>query len=97
MSLGDGSAIGATTNLTKIEMKIFWLMWMMTVIVTCIIFLNFVVAEACASYTRVVESLDAVIKQAQAILISESEEMTLNRFKNKAKFPRYLVVRCIEN
>ena len=64
LSLGDFSAVGAAGKLSSIEMKIFWLMWMMTVIITSIIFLNFVVAEACASYARVVESLDSVIKQA---------------------------------
>jgi hypothetical protein len=97
LSLGDFSAVGATSHLTEIEMAIFWLMWMMTVIVTCIIFLNFVVAEACASYSRVVETLESVIKQAQAILISESEEMMIGRYKNKAKFPRYLISRQIES
>ena len=43
-------------------MQIFWLMWILTVVVTSIIFLNFVVAEACASYSRVVDSLESVIK-----------------------------------
>lgn len=80
LSLGDFSAVGATGNLNKIEMQVFWVMWMMTVIVTCIIFLNFVVAEACASYSKVVEALESIIKQAQAVLIAESEEMTLKRF-----------------
>jgi hypothetical protein len=89
--------VGATGNLSSAEMKVFWLMWLMTVIITSIIFLNFVVAEACASYSRVTESLESVIKQAQAILISESEEMMMNRYKNKAKFPRYLISRQIEN
>jgi hypothetical protein len=37
-------------------------MWMMTVIVTCVIFLNFVVAEACASYGKVVEALESIIQ-----------------------------------
>lgn len=62
LSLGDFSAIGATSSLLKHEMQIFWLMWILTVVVTSIIFLNFVVAEACASYSRVVESLESVIK-----------------------------------
>lgn len=61
LSLGDFSAVGATGDLNKIEMQVFWVMWMMTVIVTCIIFLNFVVAEACASYSKVVESLESII------------------------------------
>lgn len=80
LSLGDFSAVGATGDLSKIEMQVFWVMWMMTVIVTCIIFLNFVVAEACASYSKVVEALESIIMQAQAVLIAESEEMTLKRF-----------------
>jgi hypothetical protein len=64
LSLGDSSAIGATGSLSKLEMQIFWLMWILTVVITSIVFLNFVVAEACASYSRVVESLESVIKQA---------------------------------
>ena len=78
-------------------MQIFWLMWILTVVVTSIIFLNFVVAEACASYSRVVESLESVIKQAQAALIGESEDMTMNRFKTNEKFPKYLITRTIEH
>ena len=97
LSLGDFSAIGAISTMKKIEIQLFWVMWMMTVIVTCVIFLNFVVAEACASYSRVVESLESVIKQAQAILIAESEDMTMNRYKSKFKFPRYLIARSIES
>ena len=62
LSLGDFSTVGATGDLSKIEMQVFWVMWMMTVIVTCIIFLNFVVAEACASYATVVESLESIIQ-----------------------------------
>jgi hypothetical protein len=53
MSLGDFSAIGAIQTLSQIDNKIFWVMWIWTVIVTCIVFLNFVVCEACASYAKV--------------------------------------------
>jgi hypothetical protein len=62
LSLGDFSAVGATKDMSRIEMQVFWVMWMMTVIVTCVIFLNFVVAEACASYANVVESLESIIQ-----------------------------------
>ena len=60
MSLGDFSAIGAIKSLSKIDNQIFWLMWIWTVIVTCIIFLNFVVCEACASYARIKEIMEQV-------------------------------------
>ena len=68
-------------------------MWILSVVVTCIIFLNFVVAEACASYSKVTESLESVIKQSQAALIGESEDMTLRLFKNNEKMPKFLIVR----
>ena len=72
-------------------------MWILTVVVTSIIFLNFVVAEACASYSRVVEQLEPVIKQAQAGLIAESEDMMMNRSKNNEKLPKYIIVRQLED
>ena len=61
MSMGDFSAIGESTSLQMPENIVFWLLWGLTVIVTCVIFLNFIVAEACASYSAVVETLDEVI------------------------------------
>ena len=57
MSMGDFSAIGASKTLEPIEGRIFWFLWLATTILTCIIFLNFVVAEACASYAKVKDYL----------------------------------------
>ena len=48
-------------KLTQQENWIFWLVWILTVIVTNVVFLNFIVAEASASYTKVTETLEAVI------------------------------------
>jgi hypothetical protein len=61
ISMGDFSAIQASMDLGKVEQKIFWVMWLFSVIVTCIIFLNFVVAEACASHQKVVKHIDQYI------------------------------------
>jgi len=97
MSMGDFSAIGAQKTLNAVESKIFWLLWLVTSIMTCIIFLNFVVAEACASYARVKEYLGAVIQREKAVLIAESEEMSMNCMRNKTKYPKYLIVRKLEN
>ena len=94
--MGDFSAIGDSKALQQEENILFWLLWALTVCVSCIIFLNFIVAEASASYTKVTETLQEVIQQEKAALIAESEEMAISQFKNNQNYPRYLIVREIE-
>jgi len=53
LSMGDFAAIDAADSLNKDENLLFWFIWGVTVVVTCIIFLNFIVAEASAVYTKV--------------------------------------------
>ena len=60
MSLGDFD-FDASTLLEKQENLIFWLVWLLIVVITCIIFLNFIIAEASASYEKVSERLKAFI------------------------------------
>ena len=54
----------------------FWLMWVVAIIITNIIFLNFIVAEVSASYSKVTETLTAVIWRERASLIHEADIMT---------------------
>ena len=54
LSVGDYGAIQASKELDSIEAKLFWVLWCGAVCITSIIFLNFVVAEACASYNKVI-------------------------------------------
>jgi len=82
LSIGDQSLIGSTLKLTRTETWLFWLVWVLAVIVTNIIFLNFVVAEASASYTKVTDTLQAVIWQERASMIHEAESMTRKKDKN---------------
>ena len=56
--MGDGAAISASKLLDTGENNIFWIMWLITTIVTSIVFLNFIVAEASASYVKVTEILE---------------------------------------
>ena len=59
LSIGDGSIIGASKLLgTKTENRIFWLLWILITIITSVIFLNFIVAEASASYSKVTDTLE---------------------------------------
>ena len=96
VSLGDFSCITPSKNLGMIDNRVFWLAWLLISIITCIVFLNFVVCEACASYSKVKECLEQVQIQSRALLIAESEQMALKRFKNNEMFPKYLIVRTID-
>jgi hypothetical protein len=66
ISMGDNTAIGIAKKkgfkLEGADNYIFWILWIFTAIITCVIFLNFIVAEASASYSKVVECLDQVIR-----------------------------------
>lgn len=66
---------GASYFLKKNENWTFFITWFVTVVVLCIIFLNFIIAEASASYANVMENLDALKNKAKALLISEAETM----------------------
>jgi hypothetical protein len=59
--MGDFAAIDASTELSSPENIMFWIFWVLTVVITSIIFLNFIVAEASASYSNVVDTLESVI------------------------------------
>ena len=96
LSMGDFAAIDAQSSLNKHESRIFWVFWVLTLVLTCIIFLNFVVAEACASYMRVKDYLLPIIEREKSVLLTECEQMTLKRFKNKEKYPKFLIVRETE-
>ena len=96
LSMGDGSAIGPSTSLLGAENWIFWITWALIVIVTAVIFLNFIVAEAGNSYNMVTEFLDEFIAQEKASLIFEAECMARKGAKNNINYPRYIIKRTID-
>jgi hypothetical protein len=57
MSIGDNSLIEAAKKLGAAENRLFWILWLLGVVITSIIFLNFIVAEASGSYAKVTETL----------------------------------------
>ena len=86
----------ASTYLTPQENALYWLIWLMVVVMTCIIFLNFIIAEASASYEKVKENLVAMINKEKSALIGEAEGMIWRRSKDDQAFPRYVIIREIE-
>jgi len=62
-----------------------------------IVFLNFIVAELSNTYTDVKENLNAMQNYGKAQMISEIESIYPNRFKCNKYFPKYIIIRDVEN
>lgn len=84
--MGDYDFEGA--NYLNPELNyIYWLVWFLSIVITCIIFLNFIIAEASASYTKVKDNLDEMVFNERSSLIVESENMLPKRLKTPYMFP----------
>ena len=97
ISLGDFN-FEASTKLDEFENFIFWFAWFAIVMMTCIIFLNFIIAEVSSSYEEVKLHIDGLILKERASLIKESEDMMRKEsLTNKEYFPKYLITRDQED
>lgn len=63
LATGDFGIINSSLLLEESESRMFWLIWFFTVIVACVIFLNFIVAEASETYNVVSEHLQETLEQ----------------------------------
>jgi len=95
-TLGDYNCIVMSIYLNTEESCLFWIMWFVIVVVGSIIFLNFIIAEASASYEKVFNNLDEFIEKQKADLISESENLTPAAFKNHHSYPKFIVMREVD-
>lgn len=82
-------------HLTKHEHWLFWVMWILMVQFSLLIFLNFIIAEVSNSYAIVSENIDEIIQKERARLILEAEDVLTDytKLNNKEKFPKYIIVR----
>jgi len=92
-AIGEFGMFGVATQSAAEENIMFWIVWFAVVFVLNIIFLNFIIAEAGASYNNVQELLDEYIWQSKAALIAEAEDMLPDFMKSDQKFPKYLITR----
>ena len=83
VSLGDNSIVGEIADFPVGLSILFWLVWLLCVIMSNIIFLNFIIAEASASYARVQENIEMIISKEKINLIVEAENMTRTKSKTK--------------
>ena len=92
ISVGDYD-FGYLSTLDLEMTLIFWILWIIIVVATSVIMLNFVIAKACDCYQAVADRLDEFILKGRAGLITEADLMTPDRSKNFNNYPKYLVVR----
>ena len=95
-SLGDFADIPAVAYLDFHESVAYWFLWLIVIVVTNIVFLNFIIAEASASYEKVSEFLDEYIYKDQINLIADAEMMTPRIFKNDNTYPKYIIIREVD-
>ena len=75
---------------------IFWVLWFIIAILTFVIFLNFIIAEAAGSYNRVKANISNILTHARVVLINETEEWLGKVLKGNRNFPKYIIARKIE-
>jgi len=95
VSLGNFDFDPSTQLNSQAENIMYWVLWCITLIVTNIVFLNFIIAEASESYAKVKETLEESKSSEKADMINESEFMLPNHFINKERFPRYIITRSV--
>jgi len=87
---------GASYYLKQNENILYWCIWVLVVTITCIIFLNFIIAEASASYQKVKDDLEPLIYKSKANLIKEAEMIMPDGIKNENLFPRFIIIRSVD-
>lgn len=63
ISMGDLELISSVEFMSEAEQTVFWIILMIIIIVNCIIFLNFIVAQAGSTYNTVSEQIESFIWQ----------------------------------
>lgn len=92
ISVGDYD-FGYLTTLDSGMTLIYWILWIIIVVSTSVVMLNFVIAKACDCYQVVADRLGEFILKGRAGLITEADLMRPDRSKTLSNYPKYLVVR----
>jgi len=101
LSIGDFN-FDASTYVETFQNHLYWIVYFFAMFLTCIIFMNFIIAEVSASYQGVKDFLHVKLLQEQGELINEAEDILRIRFKEKKVntwdhlFPKYLIKRELD-
>ena len=87
IDIGRAAALDPSANIA------YWIIYLLTIFMLTIIFLNFIIAEASASYSKVSENIDRIMKFEKVKLIVEADTLLFKAFKNDKRYPKFLLVR----
>jgi uncharacterized protein YybS (DUF2232 family) len=77
---------------------LFWIMFVISIIFSSLVFLNFIIAEVTNSYNNVNENIQPMIYKERSQLIKEAEDIMFNSTKrNKNLFPKFIIIREKDN
>jgi hypothetical protein len=101
LALGDfdfGLLTNEDKNLNLKQHILFWIVWIIMIIMSMLIFMNFIIAEVSNSYQKVRVRIDELAQRERAGLVDEIETLKTVSYKrnNPNKFPRYIVIREVE-
>lgn len=83
--------------LTDRQHMMFWVVWILMVVFSALVFLNFIIAEVSNSYQTVKKDINALIYKERATLTQEAEDiMTEGQRQDRTLFPRFFVIREVE-
>jgi len=66
--------MGEVPGMPREDCIMFWIVFVLSVGLTSIVFLNFIIAEASASYSKVIDDLEAIIAKERVNMISEAKK-----------------------
>lgn len=81
--------------LSKEQHWLFWAAWLLMVIFSALIFLNFIIAEVSNSYSKINDNINELVYKERAKLIHEAEGVMAKKARetNKTKFPTFIITR----
>jgi len=91
--MGEFNAIETSVDLPQAETTMFWMAFVVITIIGNIIFLNFIIAEASASYEKVNQRVSEIVEKDKAQFCSEAQEMVPVCLMRPFNFPKYIIVR----
>jgi hypothetical protein len=71
----DGTLDLNPHRISQTQHIIFWTVWILMVVFTALVFLNFIIAEVSNSYHLVLSQIDSLIYRERATLTQEAEDI----------------------
>lgn len=83
--------------MTATDMQLFWIIWVLMIFFTALVFLTFVIARVSDSYNHCNQFIQPIIYKERCAMINQTEKMLPKSWKeDKNCFPDYIISRDVE-